>query len=86
MQLSVASDGKVVGSIQGCAISGALQADPEGLNLFAAQFKVAAPCAVTASGFALALPLNGGGTQLLLLAEGDIGMGPWDFILAIGRR
>lgn len=75
---------------------GDLQADPDGLNLFAARFEYAGICPPYArvmefaeihiSGFALAMPLNGGGTKLLLWAEGDVGFGAWDLILAFGRR
>lgn len=97
VQLSVASDGKISGSVQGCTLTGTLQADADGLNLYSARLRPAAACPAYAtriidfseaaiSGFALAMPLSGGGTQLLLWAEADTGWGPMDFVLAIGRR
>jgi hypothetical protein len=96
VQLSVASDGKIVGSIQGCALTGTLQADADGLNLFSVGLRFATPpcpayhytewASVSISGFALVLPVTGASPQLLLWAEADNGWGPMDFILAVGRR
>lgn len=96
LQLSVASDGKVAASLEGCPITGSAQADGDGLNLFSVRLKLATPpclafpytdqASMSISGFALVLPLAGANTQLLLWAEADNGWGPVNFILASGRR
>lgn len=89
MTLSVDAGGAVRGSAGACAFTGKLTTGGEGMNLFAMElnFTAASDC-IDRPFFrwALAMPLVGGGTQLLLwsdLQSGPFGGYLW---LAIGRR
>lgn len=91
-QLAASSnDGAVAGSLQGCTITGTLLPATIGLNLFSAAIGVSGSGCEMAGitpwldGFAVAMPLEDGSTQLVLWAEGNNGVDS-RFILAIGRR
>lgn len=70
--LNIASDGTFTASSQGCAFNGAFVPRPSGKNVFNVTFRFgAAPCRLagqTGSGIALAYPIAGGRTQLLIAA------------------
>jgi hypothetical protein len=87
LQLSVASDGTIVGSYRGCTFTGNVSPG-SGSN----QFRVHAPATGCVgvygdlSGFAIAMPMNSGETQLLFWAESNGGFMEFRYLLALGRR
>ena len=81
--LSVAADGTVQGSFDGCAFRGTVTTRGQGMNLFGLELSFAPAAACTQwvqynpyPGWVLAVPLTGGGEQLLLW---------FPYQLAIGR-
>jgi hypothetical protein len=90
-ELAVDANGTLTGSDQGCALAGTATPSEEGLNLLRLQLTVSQcpsrPNTLSSiyDGFALALPLTGGGTQVLIWAETSNGV-DFDYVLAIGRR
>lgn len=89
--LAIDANGTVTGSDQGCSLAGTATPSEEGLNLLRLQLTVSqCPSRLNTlssiyDGFAMALPLTGGGTQLLLWAETNDSV-DFDYVLAIGRR
>ena len=89
--LSVDTSGTVTGADQGCPLTGMVTPGQEGLNLLRLQLDVSWCSSrpsiegATYDGFALASPLSGGGTQLLIWSEANNGV-DWDYVMAIGRR
>ncbi len=91
VDIAVDVNGAVMGSDRGCSFSGALTPS-QGLNLLSLQLAFSSTCPSmretlpgTHEGFALALPLIGGGTQLLIWAETNNGV-DFSYVIAIGRR
>jgi len=85
---AIANDGKLTGTYRGCTVDGAVQPSVDGSNLFAVQLR-AKPCMALyylqdSVGFAVAIPLAAGGTQLLLWAEANNGVA-WSYVLAVGQ-
>lgn len=87
MALAVDANGALTITYQGCSMAGTATPSQEGLNLLQLQLTVSrCPSGLSAyEGFALALPLSGGGTQLLIWAEANNGV-DFDYVMAIGRR
>jgi hypothetical protein len=89
VSVAVDSAGNVTGNY-GCPFTGVLSPSPESVNLLRVQLSMTA-CATgavltgTHEGFALVMPLIGGGSQLLIWAETNDGI-DFDYLLAMGRR
>lgn len=91
VEVTVDVNGDVTGSDRGCSFAGALAPSPDGLNLLSLQLTFPSKCSMRPTlmgkheGFALAMPLDGGGTQFLIWAETNDGF-DLSYVMAIGRR
>ena len=94
MVLEIAADGGLKGSYRGCSLSGIVKPSEGGENALAIAFDFDQPVATCQpdlensadyGGFAIALPMDSGGTRLLLHVGSSAGWN-WMSVAAVGQR